>query len=1033
MNRHFLFVCLFSAVLLAVLGWFWVGQPPSDQELLANTAKALDYTQGWKSVGGPPWWTPNFLQGSSLAPHLATLGSLLVLLLSTTLAGLFAGPKIAALGLTFLAVAGVYAWVRRLTAEPLAGAAAAVTFLLGSPLYLRLVHVEHMVFVAAFAVIPLMLLRLTIFLETPTRLNGLFFGASYALLLLTYAKAAFLFFPLALLYAAVIWLWQQRTWRLPGSALLAAFLAVFLLGALPLLPAFREMRIATLFELAPFDAWQSAFSLKSSILWFDRAGILTEGMAAGFAAPSSFGGNYLGLVPLLLVGLALVLRPEGLYTSRLGSVFRLAIALVLAAHWLSFGPRPVLLGQLAFLKMSLGAPDISIAISWFLLVVQGWVIVRLLPPRMPGRLLIGCAAVAVYLLIPGFRLISWLPVFADLRAPHDFSQIAGIFFLAAAVGCAFRMGADLPARRPAKVTLALLLCVLAGLDVAPYLKKFFHSPLDRKVFADFQEGMKFLAESPKPGWVFPLSGRYFYLLTPHFTHRGLNSEAFNSYLMLRGMDHLQRAALWSAPLLPAYLNSGGIAFVLIDKTDPDTGKESQERFRSLLKTAFENDNFLILENPGSLAPAFLAPKFLTGGATLPDIVQTGLSLEKQGVIVLPDNALTNLSSEGQVGTLEEEGPVLANPLPPASFSTLALARPRWENFHQIALTAPDKAGWIVIPEAFHPDWTAASSTEPLPVTAANGAFLAVRAAAASQPVTLTFSPPWWYGGFLLLSAASWVGMGLLIVGLRLPIPAPAVRTWLNELPGLDQSPGQITEFSRTPIERSVVVIPTYNESTSLPRTLEKVFSSHDRVEVLVVDDASPDGTGELVKNHPAFGSRLHLLPRAGKLGLGTAYKEGFHWAFEKGFDACLEMDADLSHDPADIPRLLQALDEGADAAIGSRYLGGVRVMNWPEGRLFLSTGASRFVRLVTGLPLTDATSGFKALRVSVLRTLDWKKFRAGGYGFQVELHHALWQAGARLVEVPIIFTERRDGETKMTLGIALEAAWRTIRLGLDKK
>jgi dolichol-phosphate mannosyltransferase len=1034
MNRCFLFVCLFSAILLTVLGWFWVGQPPSNQELLANTAKALDYAEGWKSVGGPPWWTPNFLQGSSLAPHLTTLVSMLVLLLSTTLAGLFAGPKIAALGLTFLAVAGVYAWVRRLTAEPLAGAAAALAFLLGAPLYLRLVHVEHMVFVAAFAVIPLVLLRLTIFLEEPTRLNGLFFGASYSLLMLTYAKAAFLLLPLALLYAVVLWLWQHRTWRLPGSALLAAFLAVFLLGALPLLPAFREMRIAALFELAPFDAWQAAFSLKSNIVWFDREGLLTAGMAPGFSAPSSFGGNYLGLVPLLLVGLVLIFRPGGLYTSRLGSVFRLAIALVLAAHWLSFGPRPVLLGQLAFLKMAVGAPDISIAISWFLLVIQGWVIIRLLPPRMPGRLLIGSAAIAAYLLIPGFRLISWLPVFADFRAPHDFSQIAGIFFFAAAVGCAVRMGAELPAKRLAKAALALLLCILACLDVAPYLKKFFHGPLDRKVFADFQDGMKFLAESAKPGWVFPLSGRYFYLLTPHFTRRGLTSEAFNSYLMLRGVNHLQMATLWSAPLLHAYLNTGGVAFVLIDKNDPDTDKDLQERFRSILKTAFENDNFLILENPGSLAPAFLASQFVSGGSTLPEIVQTGLSLEKQGTIVLPDNPAANSSPEGRVGTLEAGGPAFSKPLPSdVKFSTLALARPRWENFHRIALAAPDKAGWVVIPEAFHPDWTAASAGAPLPVTAANGAFLAVRAAQPGQPVTLTFSPPWWYAGFFFLSAGSWVGLGLLLVGLRLPVPAPAFRAWLNELPGLDRSPGQITEFSRTPIQRSVVVIPTYNESTSLPRTLEKVFSSHDRVEVLVVDDASPDGTGELVKNHPAFGSRLHLLPRAGKLGLGTAYKEGFQWAFEHGFDACLEMDADLSHDPADIPRLLQALDDGADAAIGSRYLGGVRVMNWPEGRLFLSTGASRFVRLVTGLPLTDATSGFKALRVSVLRTLDWKKFRAGGYGFQVELHHALWQAGARMVEVPIIFTERRDGETKMTIGIALEAAWRTIRLGLDKK
>ncbi len=1036
MNRCFLFVCLFTAIFLSVLGWFWLDVPPSNQELLANTAKALDYAEGWKTVGGPPWWTPSFLQGSSLAPHLTTFLTMMWLLVASSLAGIFIGPKIAALAAVFIAVLGVYAWARRLTGEPLVGAVASLTFLLASPLYHRLIHVEHMVFVSAFAVIPFVMLRLTILLEQPTRLNGLFFGACYALLLLTYAKAAFLLFPLALLYAAVVWLWKQRTWRLPGSALLAAVLAVFLLGILPTLPAFREMRVVTLFELAPFEAWQAAFSLKSNILWFDRAGILTEGMAPGFAAPSSFGANYLGLVPLLLVGLVLVFRPAGLYGSNIGHVFRLMVALVLAAHWLSFGPQCVLLGQLTFLKMALNASDISIAISWFLLVIQGWVILRLLPPRMPGRLLIGGLAIAAYLLVPGFRLVSWLPIFADFRAPHDFSQIGGFFFLAVATGCAAQMASVRLTGRPAKIALAILLCILAGLDVSPYLKNFFHSPLDRKVFADFQDSMKFLAESPKQGWVFPLSGRYFYLLTPHFTKRGLTAEAFNSYLMLRGVSHLQVAAQWSPPLLPAYLNSGGVAYVFIDKNDPDTSKEGQDRFRKLLKTAFENDNFLILENPGSLAPAFLAQNFISGDADLTNVVQAGLSLVDKGVLVLPNSPATYPAQDGKLGAMEEEGPSFDKPLAAAStraFLPLTLAEPRSKNYQRIAVAAPGKAGWIVIPEAYHPDWKAFSGGNPLPVVGANGAFLSVQVDQPDQPLTLTFSPPWWYNGFFFLSAGGWFGLGLLIVGLRLPIPAPALRSWLNELPGLDQSPDRITEFSRTPILRPVVVIPTYNESTSLPRTLEKVFASHEKVEVLVVDDASPDGTGECVKNHPEFGRRLHLLARAGKLGLGSAYKEGFHWAFDRGFDACLEMDADLSHDPADIPRLLQTLDDGADAAIGSRYLGGVRVMNWAEGRLFLSTGASRFVRLGPGLPLTDATSGFKALRVSVLRTLNWKQFRAGGYGFQVELHHALWQAGARIVEVPIVFTERRDGETKMTIGIALEAAWRTLRLGLEKK
>lgn len=1034
MNRCFLFVCLFAAIFLSVLGWFWLKVPPSNQELLANTAKALDYAQAWKSVGGPPWWTPNFLQGSSLAPHLTTLGTMLWLLASTSLAGIFAGPKIASLCAAFVAVVGIYFWIRKLTGDALVGAAAAIIFLLSAPLYQRLVHVEHVVFVTGFAVIPFVLLRLTCLVEHPTRLNGFIFGAMFALLMLTYAKAAVLLFPIAAVYAAALWLWKQRTWKLPGSAILAAVLSVVVLGVLPSLPAFREMKIATLFSLAPFEAWQAAFSLKSNILWFDRDGMLTEGMAMGFLSPASFGGNYLGVIPLLLVGLALIFRPQGLYDSSLGFLFRMLIALVLVAYWFSFGPRPVLLGQLEYLKLAFDARDFAIPLSWFILVIQGWIILRLLPPHMPGRVIIGSVAIAVYFVIPGFRLISWLPVFSDFRAPHDFSQIAGTVFFAGAAGCALRFVAVRIASLPVKGALAVLACALAVLDVSPYLKNFFHSPLDNKVFADFQESMRFLAESPKPGWVFPLSGRYFYLLTPYLAHRGLTSEAFNSYLMIDGMCNLQVASQAAPPFLQSYFNVGGVSFVFIDKNDPDTSKETQAQFRGLLKVAYENDNFVVLENPTSLAPAYLAKRFVASTAPIEQVVPASLSLEKYSIIVLPDEPY--LTQEGRMGSLGPDGPSMNKPSdsdPPKVFTPLSLTQPRLKNYQQISLAAPGQTGWAVVPEAWHPDWRAATAARSLRVLPVDGSMIGIKIDEADEPVTVTFSPPWWYNGFLVLSGLGWLFIGGLVIGHRFSPLGTPLRSWLDEAPELDRSPEKITEFVRTPIQRSVVVIPTYNESTSLPRTLEKVFSHHDTVEVLVVDDNSPDGTGEWVKSQAEYGKRLHLMQRAGKLGLGSAYREGFRWAFDRGYDACLEMDADLSHDPADIPRLLHALDEGADAAIGSRYLGGVRVMNWPESRLLLSTGASRFVRLVTGLPLTDATSGFKALRVSVLKTLDWSRFRAEGYGFQVELHHMLWQAGARLVEVPIIFTERRDGETKMTIGIAVEAALRTIRLALEKK
>jgi len=200
------------------------------------------------------------------------------------------------------------------------------------------------------------------------------------------------------------------------------------------------------------------------------------------------------------------------------------------------------------------------------------------------------------------------------------------------------------------------------------------------------------------------------------------------------------------------------------------------------------------------------------------------------------------------------------------------------------------------------------------------------------------------------------------------------------------------------------------------------------MDVLVVDDGSPDGTAAVVKEHPEFNKQIFLLEGKGKAGLGTAYRRGFQWALKNGYDAAVEMDADLSHDPADVPKLIEALESGAHLAVGSRYLGGISVLNWPQSRLFISTFGGFYVRTLTALPMSDPTSGFKAIRLEVLRDLDWSRVQAEGYAFQIELHHTSWKQGYTIKEVPIIFTERREGDSKMSAAISLEAAWRVLRL-----
>ena len=229
---------------------------------------------------------------------------------------------------------------------------------------------------------------------------------------------------------------------------------------------------------------------------------------------------------------------------------------------------------------------------------------------------------------------------------------------------------------------------------------------------------------------------------------------------------------------------------------------------------------------------------------------------------------------------------------------------------------------------------------------------------------------------------------------------------------------------------SVVIIPTYNEKENIERMVRTVFSLEHPFHLLIIDDNSPDGTADIIKRlMPEYDGRLHMLQREGKLGLGTAYITGFHWAIEHGYNYVFEMDADFSHDPKDLLRLYDAAaNKGADVAIGSRYITGINVINWPLGRVLMSYFASVYVRTVTRMPVMDTTAGFKCYRREVLETIKLDKIRMKGYGFQIEMKFTAWKFGFNIVEVPIIFTERQEGSSKMSGGIFGEAFFGVMKM-----
>ena len=233
---------------------------------------------------------------------------------------------------------------------------------------------------------------------------------------------------------------------------------------------------------------------------------------------------------------------------------------------------------------------------------------------------------------------------------------------------------------------------------------------------------------------------------------------------------------------------------------------------------------------------------------------------------------------------------------------------------------------------------------------------------------------------------------------------------------------------------SIVIIPTYNEKENMEKIIRAVFSLPKCFHILVIDDGSPDGTAGIVHRliDEEFADRLFIIERSGKQGLGTAYITGFMWALDHQYDYIFEMDADFSHDPNDLPRLYDACAvEGYDLAIGSRYVSGVNVVNWPIGRVLMSYFASKYVRFVTGFKVHDTTAGFKCYRRRVLATIELDKIRFKGYGFQIEMKYTAYKIGFKIKEVPVIFINRREGVSKMSGGIFGEAFFGVMRLRLD--
>ena len=1025
-DKAFLALLLFLVVYVGVLGFGWLSQTPSQEELYSDAGRFYAELRNMFAGGHINWWTPDFMQGSSASQYFLVmvplaLGNLLTLMFGDPAAG-----KV--LGLLSLLGAGIatFFFARKLTGSSWIGFLGGAFYVLNAQILLRIASFEHIGNVLAYAFLPLVLLALLRLAEDGSWRSSFLLAASAGAMMLSYTKMALMFLPVA--GAFYVWLLfdksERRVQLIRGSLVAGALLGVMVLPLL--LPLTREYQWVAAFSFDNFAGWQQAFSMKSFISVLDRANGLLAQMRPDFVADR--GQFYFGLVTIFCMAAVLWWargQREWLQT-RNGVLLRLFLGMTLLALWLSHGPYSAFTGLQEFLKGSIKAPDWIAALVWLMTIVP-LVLIYAILPRTPRRGLWATILILVYLFVPGFLLLEQLPIYKDIRAPWGFWETGFIAIAMAGAIAVYQLFDSLIEERD-RLVVAGLLGVIMLLDASAYFSKFFAPGLPPQTFADFDRSQDYLKTSLIDGRVYPMSGRYFYLRTPMQSGRGLNTEAVWSHFQMRGVRALVNGANSSPGAMQTYMRVAGISHVLQDKKDPFTPPEIQNAFAQAYPTGFDSEFIRVLENKDSLAPAFVAREYIAMDpdteALAPAFLDAAGRINAVPVELGPNQrsfpflAGTGSTQSGiQISQQYAQGP--GAPFQRVSFST-----PRKDPSRMSFDPFGTREGWLVVTEAWHPDWRAYSDGTQIPIFKAFGGLMAVPLGRTNGAIEFVFSPPRWYDLAVWISGLSWAG----VLGMLLIMPLPFIpKRWKDWWTGANKQAPLITPPAGT-VDKVVVVIPTYNERESINKAIDLVLGLPRQADVLVVDDGSPDGTAGVVRARPEFNKRIFLLEGKGKAGLGTAYRRGFRWAVSYGYQAAVEMDADLSHDPADIPKLLEALEQGSHIAVGSRYLGGISVLNWPQSRLFISTFGGFYVRTLTALPMSDPTSGFKAIRADVLRDLDWDKVQAEGYAFQIELHHTAWKQGYTIKEVPIVFTERREGDSKMSTAISLEAAWRVLRL-----
>ena len=754
----------FAGIFILLIATGWMAESPSREELFGDTGKLWDQLK--TSIGG---WTPNYMLGHSSAIYDSTAIAMFLSKASSVLFGWIAGAFVAQklLILTFLPFAF---WTMRLFLQRLGlgsggGSLGAFLYIVMPSMLVAIGIYEHWTVGLCFVFTPLILRGILAVAEesSPREIVGL--GLAASALALSYTKIAVTMSPILVLWTAEVLRQNRPHLRRALIGFGFAILVAICTAVIFLLPGSREFGFAAGFLFDPLDGWKHHYAFKTPLLWIDLWGFLTKGSPELMGDAQMF---QIGLIPLAALSFALSFSSLAAWrATQLGRWFLILIACWLLSIWFASGPDGIFLGHINTLKTSQGIPDASIPILWLSLVWIGWLIYRTASQLLPNRKLVSAIITVVVLVVPVFKIAEFLPLFGDIRAPESFWSVGGFCCLSAAVGMAFWMlfteVVSVGWRKPLAVAVGVLLLV----ELYPIHSAYWTRGMEPQLFTEYDQAATFLKTAPIEGRVHPLSGRYFYLTLPEKAGRAIDSESLLRHFQLKWVRHLEAAGNASGDALRTYLNLAGVAYILLDKEDPFSPKQMQDFFRSVYPAVFENRYFAVLANPGTLYPAFLAKDFVALPPGSYAMAPAALQLLNQNIATVemaaPDQSMPGFAGMAKgANQIELLGQYQGKSGQP--FARLPLMGNRMDDYQRMTYQLPPTiSGWLVVSEAYHPDWTVMVDGKPSEVHRAEAALLSTYVPAGSHEVVFQFKAPSWYSLCLTLGALSWlVALGALL-------------------------------------------------------------------------------------------------------------------------------------------------------------------------------------------------------------------------------------------------------------------------------